>query len=847
MLAILKCRLGTAPVDFLCHVGWLFAKMVFATERHPGYPRGRGAGLMLRPPGACEVAEPGGKAVKRIDRTATTLRWVSVLGVCCAMTAAAAAQMITIDNEDPEFSILYGEWKTGAYGQPHGEYYNWAQTSGAGGDPAEAEWRPDLPEAGAYHVSIWYVQGGNRADNATFAVHHASGSTPIVVNQQINGETWYELGTFSFNAGSGGYVTLHNDANPSVVIADAVRFTSETATAELTMEAAPADWGTTDPAPGGPYTYYLNEVVPISAEACSGYEFHHWTVSAGSPVADPSLPRTTVTMDQDKTVTAVFVEEGFVELEFRAFWADAFHVGFKSEGEIDDMIARALIGNYNAIVPEVLAYQDYSDTNSGHGAYWDSDIVPMAHDIPEDFDPLAYMVEQAHANGIEVHPWLVSFRVSTSWPPAGNDILTEHPEWLMVPRDDMGGGAAPVTGKYTLDPGSPDVQEYLMSIVRELVTYYDVDGIHWDYIRYTTTDAGYPADESYPRSGLARFREITSYSGTPDTDYEPWNDFRRREVTEVVRRAQVETATISSNPCQPLRHTAALITWSNAPSDFEDSSAWGVFQNWREWMELGYLDAGIPMTYYDYDVYPSWYRNWVDQQLLWRYERHMIVGPGIYLNSFENSVIEIEYAQTAGVEGTGADGICTYSYASTSGSRDWNWYPYVGSTAFAEPAAPPPMTWRDPNTATEGYVYGRVTDGSTGEPIDDATIEVNGFPVVQTDGNGFYVITQLSAGPGGTVIPLTATDADYPEDAHRPMVLIERAGYTEANFALGIWLPGDYDVDGDVDFEDFTRFEPVLTGPDHGPPPAGGDLFDFDTDNDVDLPDFGLFQESFSD
>ena len=154
------------------------------------------------------------------------------------------------------------------------------------------------------------------------------------------------------------------------------------------------------------------------------------------------------------------------------------------------------------------------------------------------------------------------------------------------------------------------------------------------------------------------------------------------------------------------------------------------------------------------------------------------------------------------------------------------------------------MPWRDPNTATEGYVYGRVTDGLTGEPIDDATIEVNGFPIVQTDGNGFYVVTQLTAGAGGTLIPLSAHSSDYAEEVHRPAVLIERAGYTEANFALGTWLPGDYDVDGDVDFDDFTHFEPALTGPDNGPPPAGGDLFDFDFDNDVDLPDFAAFQAS---
>ncbi|MBU0617671.1 MAG: hypothetical protein KKI02_08130, partial [Planctomycetes bacterium] len=106
-------------------------------------------------------------------RSRTLGRWAAVL-IYGVMVATAAAQIIAVDNSDPEFTILYGEWKTGAYGQPYGDNYNWTLTSDAGADPAEVEWRPSLPEGGAYHVSIWYVQGTNRADNAPFTVHHAN-------------------------------------------------------------------------------------------------------------------------------------------------------------------------------------------------------------------------------------------------------------------------------------------------------------------------------------------------------------------------------------------------------------------------------------------------------------------------------------------------------------------------------------------------------------------------------------------------------------------------------------------------------------------------------------------------
>ncbi|MFH1745643.1 MAG: family 10 glycosylhydrolase [Planctomycetota bacterium] len=762
-----------------------------------------------------------------------------VVWMCGALVCMATAQTVTVDNVDPEFTLLYGEWNIGEYGQPYGTNYNWAETTGYGGGvaPAEAEWRPNLPATGAYTVSIWYVQGGNRADNATFTIHHAEGSTPIEVNQQINGETWVELGAFSFNAGTAGSVTLHNDAHASVVIADAVRFTRATTTVELTMVASPSAWGTTTPAPGGPYTYYLNEQVPISANSFTGYEFDHWEVNGGANVAEPWSASTTVLMDQNKYVTATFIEQSAVESEFRGFWADAFHIGFKSQSEIDDMVARAVEGNYNAILPEVLAFQDTGA--NGHGSYWDSDIVPRASDIIGSFDPLAYLVEQAHANNIEVHPWLVAFRVCSSWPPAGNALVAAHPEWLMVVRDDMGGGPAQVNSYYTFDPGSPDVQEYLMSIVRELVDNYEIDGIHWDYIRYTTTEAGYPAYTWYDYSGLERFKAISGYGGTPATDYGPWSDFRRRGITEVIRRAQAEMAS-ADNPRQPLRHSAALITWGNAPANFEDTNAYQYFQNWRHWMEEGYIDTAIPMTYYDWDVYPSYYRNWVDQSLEWRFDRHLVTGPATYLNSFANSIIEIDYALNAG-----ADGICTYSYTGTDGSRtDWNWYPYVAANAFIEPTVTPAMSWRDPITATRGNIFGRVTDGATGTPLDDATVNINGFPLAQTDGNGFFLLSDITAPEGGVELALSASYPGY-ADAARPFVLLERAGYTEANLALGDWLAGDYDVDGDVDLADLDHMISCLTAPDNGPPAAGCDLFDFDLDHDVDLADFAVLQASF--
>lgn len=523
--------------------------------------------------------------------------------------------------------------------------------------------------------------------------------------------------------------------------------------------------------------------------------------------------------------------------EFRGTWADAFNTGFKNATQVDDLVARAVAGNYNAIIPEILAYQD--NATSAHGAYWDSDIVPRAPDIATGFDPLGYLVQQAHAAGIEVHPWLVTYRICSSWPPAGNALIAAHPEWVMVLDSDVGTGPQKVSNYYVLDPGCPAVQDYLISIVREIVNNYAVDGLHWDYIRYTDADAGYPAYTWSDDSGLARFQQITGYVGIPPSDNTAWCDFRRRGVTELVRRSQIEVAT-ADNPRQPLRQTAAVVTWGNPPTNFTGTSSYSLYQNWEDWTNRGYIDGVVPMAYFAETEYPTWYRNWVDRTLDWRHDRHAYIGQALYKNTFSESVAQNEYALTAG-----ADGVVSYSYASTSTSgTDWSWYPYAGTTVFSTLAVPPSMPWRDPALTTRGVVYGRVTDGVTGAPIDNAPVYLNGFHLGDTDGNGFYVLTKISAGVSGTIVPMSASATGYATVA-RPNVLLERAGFTEANFALGGWLPGDYDVDGDVDELDWARFDVNLTGPDLGPPPAGGDVFDLDADLDVDLQDFSAVQTAF--
>lgn len=134
-----------------------------------------------------------------------------------------------VDNTDPGFSTISGSWSTGNTAAGHyGSDYRYAANTTSGTATAVAEWRPTLPAGGDYQVLVYYPQGTNRSVDAPFSVTHANGTSTFTVNQQINGGTWFSLGTFPFFTGNSGFVRVGNNAGPSVIMADAVWFKSIT-------------------------------------------------------------------------------------------------------------------------------------------------------------------------------------------------------------------------------------------------------------------------------------------------------------------------------------------------------------------------------------------------------------------------------------------------------------------------------------------------------------------------------------------------------------------------------------------------------------------------------------------
>ena len=145
------------------------------------------------------------------------------------LSGAAEAAIIVLDN-DPVAGpgsqdgtvTLAGGWQASTSNPLHWDqnYHHDQNSTGR-----LATYTPNLPFAGDWTVEAWWTAGSNRAAAAPYTLNYDGGFLTIPVDQQVAGGMWNTLGTYSFQAGTGGSVEIAS-APSGYVIADAVRFTA---------------------------------------------------------------------------------------------------------------------------------------------------------------------------------------------------------------------------------------------------------------------------------------------------------------------------------------------------------------------------------------------------------------------------------------------------------------------------------------------------------------------------------------------------------------------------------------------------------------------------------------------
>jgi len=372
--------------------------------------------------------------------------------------------------------------------------------------------------------------------------------------------------------------------------------------------------------------------------------------------------------------------------ETRALWV--VRHALSTPGRVDQVVDLAAQVNVNTLLVQVRGRGD---------AYYASDLAPQAEELeaaPKGFDPLARILQRAHAEGMEVHAWINVYLVWSAGAPPRSVLhaVNAHPDWIsvradgrrlveMLPQEFQ---EEKLEGMY-LSPGNPEVKRHLREIVREIVTHYDVDGIHLDYVRYPEATVGYDAATrtAFEREFGVDPLQIDSPDSTtlaiigadriPDLRAR-WIQWKRDQVTDLVRTIRSDLDLMG----RPIKLTAAVIADQNAALN-------RYLQDWPTWLHDGILDAAVPMTYS-----PS--TPIVERQLKAAMaiptQRQVWAGIGIYNEGSRDAADKIRKARALGV-----DGIALFSFDALLGRAGYA--RAIKSWSFREGTVPTRMPWRE--------------------------------------------------------------------------------------------------------------------------------------------------------
>lgn len=298
--------------------------------------------------------------------------------------------------------------------------------------------------------------------------------------------------------------------------------------------------------------------------------------------------------------------------EARALWVVRFTL--TSPEAVRASVLRAKENGFTDLVVQVRGRGD---------AFYDSQWEPRAEELagqPKEFDPLALMIQEAHAQGLRVHAWINTFLVANvgKLPDLPEHAIYQHPDWLMVPRplaaklyrtnpkapeylarlrDYMRANRQTIEGLY-VSPAHPAVKENLRRIWLDVLEKYDVDGLHFDYVRYPN----YYFD--YSRSSLERFRaglepkleeadkqRYAALAAKNPLIYATafasrYTQFQREQVNELVE--SIYHAVKARKP----EVSVSAAVYADAGEGYRSR-----YQDWKTWVRRGALDIVCPMAY----------------------------------------------------------------------------------------------------------------------------------------------------------------------------------------------------------------------------------------------------------
>jgi uncharacterized lipoprotein YddW (UPF0748 family) len=211
-------------------------------------------------------------------------------------------------------------------------------------------------------------------------------------------------------------------------------------------------------------------------------------------------------------------------------------------------------------------------------------------------DPLKELIDEAHKKNIKVFAWF-EFGFSSSYELNGGQIIERKPEWA---AKDVNGNLVQKNGFEWMNGFHPEVQDFLLSLIMEVVENYDIDGIQGD-----DRLPALPSEAGYDEYTVSLFK--SQHNGQEPPIYHKdfyWVQWRADLLTDFMRRIYETVKNYDEN-----------IIVSMAPSIYPWSKE-EYLQDWPNWMRKGYVELVCPQVYrYDFKNYKKVLEQIIEDQI----------------------------------------------------------------------------------------------------------------------------------------------------------------------------------------------------------------------------------------
>ena len=316
----------------------------------------------------------------------------------------------------------------------------------------------------------------------------------------------------------------------------------------------------------------------------------------------------------------------------------------QSRKSIDDLINFASEKNINDLFVQVRGRGD---------ALYKSQMIPRSQLLPSnEFDPLSYLLQNIKGKGIKVHAWVNVYLIWSNriMPIDKKHIIYNNEDWVdtieewplninrqlnRVSRNNEGEGVF-------LAPNHPEVSNYLVSVFKEIIDNYEIDGLHLDYIRYQDADYG---RNPY---AIAKFKKDVGRDPNPwflemersnvasqrlIGNLKQWNNAKRSSITNLVKEIK-----------KLINDTRPNIMLSAAVKPNLYVARERFLQEWDVWLAAGYVDWVVPMNYSPIMSDFSQNISVINDNFPKKYRDKIIMGIALYNQSSVDAAKKIKYS-----------------------------------------------------------------------------------------------------------------------------------------------------------------------------------------------------------